>query len=465
MLDAMLVTGNTKAAIAQAGGKSGDLWKVPPHQINYDPRDNARPLNPTRVRHLADLIKANGFDRKSPLGCYVRKVAGEDRVFVYSGQHRYHAALMAMDEGAEIDFLPCVIDEAKSVNRANLIFDGINANDTEQLTPLDLAQNVVELQQLDVDNATICKRLNITEQTIRDVLLLANAPAPLHKLVRDKVVASTLAIEEIRAHGPEKALERLQNAAQQAEAAGKTKVTRKALPKPASQKITDVQAKQLLQALQAVLHDAGFGKLATRTIEGVHTALMPLTDLLDRPPKRATIAADIAGPEDVIFVDELQDMEPYPLHHTNENGVFERCERIAMPTPAKHRGLCPAEIMLAHPEEGSWIFANSFSLSKVGEGSWPSLCRSVIYSSRFKALQAARDQLIERLSRADVRTDKMRPAILKWLDDVYIAEHAKLDRLARARKAPAAGQRKESAIPPGLSPKAAWPFPSSRRDQ
>jgi hypothetical protein len=281
VLDAMIVTGNTKAAVKAAGGGSSDLWTVPPGEIHYDPRDNVRPLDMERVRHLASLIVANGYDRKKPLGCFVRKVGGQDRIFVYEGQHRYHAALMAIQEGAEIDRLPIVIDEAKSVNRVNLIYSGITNNDGEKLTPLQLAEKVVELQELGEPNSTICKRLNITDQTIRDVLLLAQAPVALHKLVRDKVVASTLAIEEIRTHGGEKALERLSNAAAQVKASGKAKVTKKALDKPATHKITDVQAKQLLQALQAVLHDPAFGQLEKQTIAGVHTALLPLKDLLD----------------------------------------------------------------------------------------------------------------------------------------------------------------------------------------
>jgi predicted transcriptional regulator len=286
VLDAMIVTGNTKAAIKAAGGGSSDLWTVPPDQIHYDPRDNVRPLDHDRVRHLADLMKANGYDRKKPLGCFVRKVGGEDRIFVYEGQHRFHAALLAIKEGGfakdkEIDRLPCVIDEAKSVNRANLIYAGITNNDGEKLTPLQLAEKVIELQELGETNATICKRLNITDQTIRDVLLLATAPSALHKLVRDKVVSSTLAIDEIRKHGCDKALERLQIAAQQAKAGGKAKVTKKTLSKPVAHKISDVQAKQLLQALQAVLHDPAFGQLEKPTIAGVHTALLPVKDLLD----------------------------------------------------------------------------------------------------------------------------------------------------------------------------------------
>jgi hypothetical protein len=285
VLDAMIVTGNTKAAVKAAGGGSSDLWTVPPERIHYDPRDNVRPLDQDRVRHLAELMKANGYDRKKPLGCFVRKVGGEDRIFVYEGQHRYHAALLAIKEGMPvdkmIDRLPIVIDEAKSVNRVNLIYAGITNNDGEKLTPLQLAEKVIELQELGEPNAAICRRLNITDQTIRDVLLLANAPAGLHKLVRDKVVSSTLAIDEIRTHGGDKALERLQNAAQQVHAAGKAKITKKTLSKPLAHKISEVQAKQLLQALQAVLHDPAFGQLEKPTIAGVHTVLLPLKDLLD----------------------------------------------------------------------------------------------------------------------------------------------------------------------------------------
>lgn len=68
--------------------------------------------------------------------------------------------------------------------------------------------------------------------------MLANAPAALHKLVREKVVSSTLAIKEIRAHGGDK-------------------------------------------VLQSVLHDPVFGKLSICNIKAVHTALTPHSNVLD----------------------------------------------------------------------------------------------------------------------------------------------------------------------------------------
>ncbi|ACD15574.1 ParB N-terminal domain-containing protein [Paraburkholderia phytofirmans] len=434
VLDAMIVTGNTKAAVKAAGGGSSDLWTVPPDQIHYDPRDNVRPLDQDRVRHLAELMKANGYDRKKPLGCFVRKVGGEDRIYVYEGQHRYHAALLAIKEGGfakdkEIDRLPCVIDEAKSVNRANLIYAGINNNDGEKLTPLQLAEKVVELQELGEPNATICDRLNVTDQTIRDVLLLAHAPAALHKLVRDKVVASTLAIEEIRTHGGEKALERLTNAAAQVKASGKAKVTKKALAKPAAHKITDVQAKLLLQALQSVLHDPVFGKLLPETIAGIHTVLTPLADLLDAKPLSAkkTTASRAAF-----------EATPFDSREFKGKGAL------------KSVG---ADIRIGSVDGGHYVMATTILLP--GEGRSGPLKAADVTSGFYWSLPeqafAAGVRSIRKFVRFEAnnaRNGKERTAILTWLATLCAAE-PEIARFVELQ------ERVEQ------QGNAAWPFPSS----
>jgi hypothetical protein len=329
---------------------------------------------------------------------------------------------------------------------------------------LQLAEKVVELQELGESNATICERLDVTDQTIRDVLLLAHAPAGLHKLVRERVVSSTLAIEEIRSHGGEKALERLTNAAKQVKANGKAKVTKKALARPAAHKITDPQAKQLLQALQAVLHDPAFGELSPGTIAGVHTALTPIADLLDVPAKHSPGSSDVSGPKGVVFVDELADPIAYPLHAANGHGVFADCEWLRMPKFGKHSsGIPAAEIRLAHPEPGTWIYSVGFHLSKRGLAA--NLARSdfvATFPSRFKAICAARDDLVAELRKPDVSTDKKASAAVLWLDELVYSERQKLVDYARAQQrmgdlAPLAKQVKRKTTP--LHPAAARPFP------
>lgn len=456
-LDEPIVTGNTKAAVKSAGGGSSDLWTIPPEQIHYDPRDNVRPLNKDRVRHIADLIKANGYDRKKPLGCFVRKVGGEDQIFVYEGQHRYHGALLAIEEGTKLDRLPCIIDAAETVNRANLIYAGINNNDGEKLTPLELAEKVVELRDLGEKDGDIARRLNVTDQTLRDVTLLASAPVGLHKLVRDKAVASTLAIEEIRAHGPVKALERLTAAVVEAKAGGKTKATKKHLTRVGSAgstatKITEPQAKSLFQALQAVLHDNGFGKLSPGARNAVQTTLEPLVDLLDVKPRTKT----------------------WPVTPPDAAGNCKAIDKLAFVSGDSKKSV--AEIHTAQPAAGVWIHSITYNFGYSYAGGPLKVYRNTRPSwTRVQAIRAAAADLIAALTggkRFTKAEQALGEKVIAWARTLINQPDPdwtnEMGLAAAQNRAPdlsalfTEGQVKseKKAGSKGLDPATAWPFPS-----
>ncbi|MEM5449879.1 pyridoxal phosphate biosynthetic protein PdxJ [Paraburkholderia guartelaensis] len=435
-MDEPIVTGNTKAAVKAAGGKSADLWMLPYDQIHYDPRDNVRPLDIAWAERLGKLIATDGYDKSQPLHCYVRKVDGNDLVYVWKGQHRYHGIGFAIDSGADVGQIPVVIIEAKSVNRVNLIFGGLTSNESKSTSPLELAEKIAELRDVHgIDNKTIRERLQITDQTIRDVALLEGAPAALHRLVRGGTVAATLAIEEIRKHGAEKALERLQKGADEAKAAGKAKVTKKHLakpdvaPAPSSKKISEPQAKQLLQALQSVLHDPMFGKLSPGTINGVHTALSPLADLLDSKP--AAVAK-------------------YPINTPNEHGVYTH-ETIEAPRPKSGgHALPPAAIHLAQVKPGKWIFSTSYNMG-TGSASSPVTLSGdpEIFATRGQAILGGVRQLTRRLEDPRVGKTKEAPGVRKWLDKLHATPDPDwTEELANARK-------ERITVPAAL-----WPFPT-----
>ncbi len=287
-----IVTGNIKAAASAAGAKSADFWMMPYAQLHYDPLDNIRPVDHQWVQHLCALIVANGYDKSAPLHCYARKVDDENLFYVYKGQHRYLAIGMAIQQGIELDHIPVVVREAKTVNRVDMVIDGYNSNESKRASPLELAAVIAELRELHrLDVQTICKRLNITEQTIRDTAWLEKAPTELLQLVRNSTVSGTLAIEQIRRHGADKALERLRTSAAHAAAAGKTRVTKKHLSTstvksstPRPKKISERQTKQFLQTLQTVLHDVGFNILSLSTKNAVRAALAPLAAPVDTAP-------------------------------------------------------------------------------------------------------------------------------------------------------------------------------------
>ncbi|KWH65070.1 hypothetical protein [Burkholderia anthina] len=408
-LTAPIATGNTKAAAAAAGATSADLWMVPYGQLHYDPADNVRPVDPEWVTHLTSLIVENGYDKGSPLHCYVRKVEGKDLLYVYKGQHRYLAAGKAIAAGKDIGKIPVVVRDAKTVNRAEMVIDGYLSNNGKPSSPLDLAAAVAELRDIHgMTTAAICKRLNVSDQTIRDVGLLETAPVELHALVRAGSIAGTLAIEEIRAHGGDKALERIASGLAKAKEAGKSKVTKKHLTgststsKPAAPKatkITDACAKQLLQALQAVLHDPVFGKLSPGTIDAVHNALMPLADQLDTVPTRKTA---------------------YTIATANEHGVYTPTDVISAPKQQR-TGRCPVEIRVAQIAEGEWIYGMDYTIGMAG-GASPCTYRegTPTYPTRAQAIRGAVRDLTRRIETSPTMPKaKETASVRKWLDKLY----------------------------------------------
>lgn len=159
-----------------------------------------------------------------------------------------------------------------------------------------------------------------------------------------------------------------------------------------------MHAKQLLQALQSVLHDPLFGKLSPGTIAGVHTALTPLADLLDAAPKKLK----------------------HPVHTANKHGVFTDSEVIRAQAPRNRSGSSPAEICLAQPEQGTWIFSTSLSIGSVYTGSLPSLHEfTATFPTRGQALRAAVSEITRLMDNPKTRAAKEAKGVHEWLDKLY----------------------------------------------
>jgi len=519
-LTAPIPTGNIKAAAAAAGATSADLWMVPYDQLHYDPADNIRAVDTEWVSHLAALMRENGYDKGSPLHCYARKVDGKDLLYVYKGQHRYLAAGHVIATGKDLGKIPVVVRDAKTVNRAEMVIDGYLSNNGKPSSPLDLAAAVAELRDIHgMTLAAICKRLNVTDQTVRDVGLLERAPAELHQLVRNGQCTGTLAIEQIRLHGGDKALERIVVGIAKAAEAGKTKVTKKYLeaaplldtqpdPEPspghaapavantdaaplvastaaettietqapmqaasrqsAPAKISEKQSKQLLQALQAVLHDKNFGRLAKPTIEAVHTALMPLADLLGCPSSGKV----------------------WPVSEPDANGCCKPLETVCGPERTGRIKGPLAYIRVAQPAPGAWIYAIEYNTgtSFASDPLKVSPQTRAVWT-RVQAIRSGAARLIDTIKSPVHGRTKAEQAsfkrILEWANEII--EMPDPDMTAEFSAATAKGERPDlsdvltaighkqrissnkalldASFParkakPGLDPASAWPFPT-----
>lgn len=409
-LTAPIQTGNTKAAAAAAGATSADLWMTPYEALRYDPRDNVRPVDPQWVKELTALMMQNGYDKGSPLHCYARKVDGKDYFYVFKGQHRYLAAGAAIKAGKDLGRIPIVVLDSREVKRPKMVIDGYLSNVSKTSTPLDLATSIAELRDVHkMDVKAICGHLNISEQSIRDAALLETAPAELHALIRAGSIAGTLAIEEIRAHGGDKALERIVSGLSKAKEAGKSKVTKKHLyssapsAKPTSsppEKIGEKQAKQLLQALQAVLHDSRFGTLTLGTRDAVHRALSPLIDMLDDPRAVRT----------------------WPISTLNDSGVFGESDRIELASAKKDAPDLLAVIKLAQVETNAWIYSTEYHDNQGGwSGPLKLFASTRVFRTRNQALHHGARSLIDSLAnqhQSSVHTRAVANKVIRWADRV-----------------------------------------------
>ena len=223
-----LVPGAVKAATSEL--KSGDLWNVNIDDIVVIDEFNVRSKDAdydTKVREIADSIKANGYLRNKPVALFVALIDGVSVLALYDGHRRLGGAKLARSEGAELNTITGVT-APKGTSMEDLTVALVVANNGEQLKPGEVAAVCKRLINFGMETPEIAKRLGFTKTYVESLLELAAAPREIRNMVASGKVAATLAIQVMKKHGTE-ATKVLKDAAVTAEAAGKTRVTKKAV--------------------------------------------------------------------------------------------------------------------------------------------------------------------------------------------------------------------------------------------
>lgn len=222
-----LLPGNVKAAVA--GASSADLWLVEPELIRthpkLQPRDKNTQAYKDRVRYLADLIKANGYDRGFPLKLYVAREDGQDVLFLVQGHRRLDAVRLAIEEGFKIEKIPCVTTE-RGTTMEDLLVSTVTGNEGEPLQPIETAAIVRELIGMNMTEPEIARRLGYSKTHISNLLSMLEAPRDVREMIQGGQVAASVAIQTVKDHGKE-AAKVLQAGLEVAKAKGKDKVTPK----------------------------------------------------------------------------------------------------------------------------------------------------------------------------------------------------------------------------------------------
>ena len=228
-----LIRGNVKLAMKEAGASSSDLWNVPPYLLKFIDGFNGRVHGPEYEAHVEAITQSileNGFYPDKPIAAYVTNEDGQQVIYVTDGHTRVTAALRAIERGAPIETLPTVV-KPKGTTLEDLTFALVTSNNGKPFTPYETALIVKRLIDMGVVEKVIAKRLNLTSTYVNSLLELVAAPKAIRDMVVAGQVSATEAIKELNKHGKQ-AVPRLKEALKTAQAAGKSKVTGKHLPKP-----------------------------------------------------------------------------------------------------------------------------------------------------------------------------------------------------------------------------------------
>lgn len=194
-------------------------FAVAPHLLEIEEGFNARPLNPDHVAEMS-LAMRNGATFP-PLEVRV----DDGHILIVDGHHRHAAALKAIAEGFEIKALDCRHFRG---NDADRVAHMLNSASGLALTPLQLGVQYRKLVGFGWTEKQIADRRGKTGQHVKDMIQLAEANSDVHQAVNAGLISGTAALKMVKQHGS-KAGAVIQEGLEQAKAAGKEKVTPKAL--------------------------------------------------------------------------------------------------------------------------------------------------------------------------------------------------------------------------------------------
>jgi len=262
--DTQLHPGAVKIAMKSVEANSRDLWQVAPDKLKVIDNFNVRNKDEAYVAHirwLADSMKVEGYYQDKPLAGYVAKEGDEQIIYIYDGHCRLEAVNLAIKEGAEIHKVPVVVNQA-GVSMEDLTIVLVRGNGGKPLAPYEIGVVCKRLVRYGMEIPEIATRIGFTENYVNNLLNLMASHAKLRKMVIDGVVSASTAIEMINKHG-DKALDKLLEAQERANAAGKDRVTNKHIaPNHAFKKAIQKSAENMFTAITEVQADPGYENLS-----------------------------------------------------------------------------------------------------------------------------------------------------------------------------------------------------------
>ncbi|MGF6599765.1 putative transcriptional regulator [Paraburkholderia sp. GAS448] len=239
-------TTNSIRTLADAGHlKKDNMYKIPVHRLEeedgYNPRDYDSLESRAKIRAFADAYRA---------GHYVPPVefrVMNGRVLVVEGHQRRRGALLALEEGAQVEWLWGIPFTGNDADRDARL---LTASDGLPLKPLEIAAVIQRMKNRGAGNREIAERIGRTPQAVEQYLVLARANSDVKAMVESGQADAQAAIGIVRRHGDDAArvLKTMQQEVQREAAAEAQAAPANGRPKTAKPAKVTVAAMKRLEA-------------------------------------------------------------------------------------------------------------------------------------------------------------------------------------------------------------------------
>lgn len=204
----------------QAGEvKRADAMKVQPCDLHEEAGFNLRQEG-AELEASIEALKLYILDGGvyPPLEVRPREEGG---VWIVDGHRRSRAIKRAIESGAAIEWVNVIAFTGNDADRTLRI---MTSAEGRGLSPLETSMGYKKLAAFGWEPDQIAGKVGKTRQHVDQLLILANAPASVHKLVAAGKVSAAVAVDAVRKHGDD-AGSVLGGELDKAKAAGKGKVT------------------------------------------------------------------------------------------------------------------------------------------------------------------------------------------------------------------------------------------------
>lgn len=253
---------NQKALLTSVLHKKGNSILVGLERLrvraDFNPRVPSLALN-KHIRGLADSMKAVGFKESMPLSCVSGNEGKKSVIFINDGHCRFAAAKLAISEGAPIQWIPIVIED-RTTTIEDLTVSLVRSNSGKPLTVLETAIVAKRLNGFQWTPRQIAEKLGFTVTYVNNLLMLSGAPQKIRQMIQEDEITAAVAIETMRQHGAE-ATQILEGAVQSAKQTGKSRATRRDMPKQVYERTIRKAAPQLVAVMEKLFSDGAFSSL------------------------------------------------------------------------------------------------------------------------------------------------------------------------------------------------------------